>query len=109
MEAAGLGALSVALSDCIVEFTVSDWEFQMCIWLGSQVWLQIGFSESCAPFFKNCLVLGVFGPVSVTSELNRSCFIEILLVSFEVDTLPFFSGSSEIAFFFEASTSDFGE
>jgi hypothetical protein len=99
LETTGFGASSISLFHGVIKFAISNWKFEMSIWLSSKVWLQVCLSESGAPLFENCLVFIIFSSVSVTSELHWSCFVKSFLISFEVNTLPFCAGLSKAAFF----------
>jgi len=109
LETTSFCAFSISLFHGVIKFTISNRKFEMSVWLRSKVRFQISFSKSGAPLFENCLMFVIFSSVSVTSELNRSSFVESLLINFEVNTLPFVTGVSKVTFFVQASSRDFGE
>ena len=109
LETTGFGASSIALVHGVVEFAVRNWQLDVSVWFGSEIWLQICLSERGAPDFANGLVLVVLGSVSVTSELNGSGFVERLLICLKVLCRPFFACGSEVALLLETSSRDFTE
>ena len=106
---------------CVVKLNVVHTSLQVSVWLGSGFWIQISFSEGCAPLFIQGWMRFQPGFLSITSEESRSFIVESLLISFESKLLelenkiiylpvgcPMLMSVLELLLFSKASTSYFG-
>ena len=80
-------AFSIGALQSIVELNLLHWHLGMSVWLGSIVWLQIGLSESSAPFFVQSGVSSQLSGCTVSSEETRAGLIKSFLISHETTKL----------------------
>ena len=83
LESTCNSAISIGGLQGIVELDLLHWHLGVSVGLRSVVGLQIGLSESGAPFFVQSRVRGQLSSGSVASEETRTGFVECLLISHE--------------------------